>query len=1477
MLSGSLLLREKAAFFPSRFEFLLCKANAMRTFNVRLAGLLLVGTGFLAVGAWAFHDYQVRRNAAVLLREAAVAREHNDLNQAIDFLQRYVSLTPRGNTEPLAELGLLQADMRRPMDAFRTLERVLRQDSSRSKERRRLVEVAVALGRHADARHHVEILLKHDPNDVGLLIQLAKTQAAMNEPEAAARSLRQAIETEPEVLENHALLAELTHKALSDPLGAIDILDRLVLGNPESAKAYVIRGTHWLDYASEIEPALERKNLLRSKQTAPADALEAVGGAETEITAKAPLARALDDARAAETIDPKDEAVVMLLIRCLLKNELDAEAAGRARQAVEQFPGNAFVYGALAEFERKRGDVDAAISWYEKGLQRVPGDRDLLWNLADCLLDAERISDARQRLRQLERTDYPRAPIVYLDSKSLAIEEKWQMASHQLEVVRPALIEWPDLTKQADFWLGKCYEQLGRGDMQLTAYQRAAGVDARWAPARIGLAQTLAASGKFDEAFQEYAAVANMPGAPAGVFAELARISIARDLRRKPSEQKWDVSERLLSQLEERNEDPVVVDLLRAELLIAQNKILEAETKLAAARDRSPDSIELWLGLVTLAESRNDTENAKQLLADARRTLEDSVELRLAEARHLALYQKPQAQAGLRELSKNLGAFDKKRQTELKAGLAVWTLVIGDDEECRRLCMAVAEEQPANLRVRLLLFDLALRANDPVAMKSILKEVYGIEQSGPLWHYGEAVRLVLEARREGLKDFYEEAKRHLLDAQLARPAWSRIPALLAQIDHETGDEEAEIANLTEAIRLGEHGPEIVNRAVMLLYQRQRLLEADQIIRNLEDQTNPFSPELAQIATEVSLQLHDRERTLRLVEQAEWNSNDPQRLVWAGRILSVLDEDDRAEQTFRKAIGIDEKSSEAWVALIQHLGRRGRKKEAEQAIAEAGTKIPTDKAPLALAQAYESLGEYDEAESYYVAVLNAEPDDISMIRRATDFWMRRNQPQTAQPLLQRVLEGKQSTEDDRSWSRRNLAVVLLSAPSAANLEAALALVETNLTQKHNLKSAPDRRAKALILSKMPDPAAIREAAEILEKVLQEKQPDSHNEEPRFLLASLYVKLKDDSSAVRHMQILLEEHGDVPRDLAWYAGYLISRGKISEAELWVDRLSQADGKSYQTLKLTSEIRFARDQHQQLLAGVDDHLSNFAGSPEDRGKLQRQAALLLEDFGRRIESEAGDKEIDENQRKLARRYLEAATTCLTSRNDEVLPAQQMALAAFYARNEQVDAALDLLERNYRTALPEDIAATGASLLAEGAANPEQLSKLEHLLEKSLRYHDGSLVLVLALADHTSWTGNFVQAESYYREALRREPDQIGALNNLAVLMALQGQNEAESLALIEQAISKGGLLPMLLDSRGTVRLTLGEADQAVEDLQRAIELRPDSGSYFRLALAEMKCGKPDAARDAWDKAQQLGLKEVGLHPLERAAYRQLQTAWK
>jgi tetratricopeptide (TPR) repeat protein len=663
----------------------------MRVVNHRFLFRLLILSLGLSGAAYGLHGYQVKRNASVLLREARVHEEQKDFNQAISFLERYLALVPNCSVGTMTELGVMQADQFRLRDAYQTLEAALRRDAKISKARLRLVQVAEQMQRYPDVRRHLLILLAERPNDGKLLAELARCQANMNEPVEAAESYQLALKQAPESAETYGEFAELLHGPLERPDEALSLLEEMVQRNPKSARAYVERGRHWLQHESEIRRSRKRKSSTsESSLKNELNPTDAVSVENSSVIGLDPLQRAMSDARTALELASEEEYVLVFAVRCLIAADEADEAQALAERTIEKFPQNPYPYGSMAQLALRTDDLPKAIAWFQRGLKAIPKQPDLVWNLADTLINDKQLEDAAKHLKQLKESGYPRVPIAYLEAKLLAQQEKWLDSSHHFQAIQPSLVEWPELAKQADLWLGTCYQRLGRNDLQLTAYRRAVSTDLSWIPARLGIADALLSTGKLDQALEEYQEIAALPGAPVSVLTQLARVAVLLNLRRNPSQRNWAFSEEVISRLQDVEPESSVATLLKAEMLVAQGNPQEAKQLLAAARDRLPESIDLWLGQIGLAQFQANEQEALQLLDDAREILGDRVPLRLAKARHLALFDRFSAVESIRKLAAETEDFSRVEILALYGGLAGLTLALGDFEETERLCTYVA-------------------------------------------------------------------------------------------------------------------------------------------------------------------------------------------------------------------------------------------------------------------------------------------------------------------------------------------------------------------------------------------------------------------------------------------------------------------------------------------------------------------------------------------------------------------------------------------------------------------------------------------------------------------------------------------------------------------------------------------------------------------------------------------------------------------
>ena len=100
----------------------------------------------------------------------------------------------------------------------------------------------------------------------------------------------------------------------------------------------------------------------------------------------------------------------------------------------------------------------------------------------------------------------------------------------------------------------------------------------------------------------------------------------------------------------------------------------------------------------------------------------------------------------------------------------------------------------------------------------------------------------------------------------------------------------------------------------------------------------------------------------------------------------------------------------------------------------------------------------------------------------------------------------------------------------------------------------------------------------------------------------------------------------------------------------------------------------------------------------------------------------------------------------------------------------------------------------------------------------------------------------------------------NNLAWLLALKDDQGKEALVDIDNAIKLVGPLPDYLDTRGVIYLNLKKTQDAIKDLQSAVEADPSPPKLFHLAQAYLQANN----------------RERGQVLLERCQWKEAGSAW-
>jgi tetratricopeptide (TPR) repeat protein len=1489
--------------------------------NLRRLGIVLGSLVILAVGVFALHRFQMKRNATGLLALAAHADEKGEYDREGRFLNRYLLLVPQ-DTAIRARFGQVlekkaKASRSRPglLQACAVYEEVVRREPGRADVRRQLADLETDLRMFDTALVHVEILLKDNPEDAGLEVLLARCCEGRNrngDLALAQEHYYKAITEQPTLLEGYVRLATLLQRNKNAD-EADDVLQLLVYHNPDSLQAFVEFGHGEQAIRKSLE-GLDENCIARGRNQF-----------EALIWVNAIL-QTIDVPKKKDAPDPLLLDVSLLLADWALDSGRFAEAntylgEGLALKADDWRFYHARARVAMVE-EQKKGSPQQgrrkAIDCFRAGLKKIPGRVELLRPLAELLLVENDLEQVREVVEALHKVWPAADELDFLESRILVAEGNWPDAKRKLEAVRSRLVlsQSEPLRARVCLLLGKCYEQLKDDRRKLDAYTEAkrldpesvAGIQARWTLAL----ELIDAPGRLDEAIREFEAICKLPQRPQVAILALVRLLIVRNLNVPQGERNWDAVNDKLNEAEWELPNDVNVPILRAEALVARGDaqggglrtllVIVARTLLKRECVNQPQVLAPRLTLAALASHTGQHEMAVEDLDIAARACGNSADLCLARIRVFEETHPPlKTTAPLEKVAQDLKELPRPERIRVTQGLAQAYLRCGDKEKALQLTRTLASEAAGDLNIQLFWFEMALVAEAKDDLENAAKAIKQVDNDGALGLYAEASQQVWEASRPGgdRTKLLAAARQNLADARFVRPDWSRLSLCQARLDEQDHNPGAAIENYRQALAQGERDPETLRVLVRLLHQRgdpRDYREADEAIRKLQTLVPNLADDMQKIAAELSLRRSEFDRALEQARRAvNVKSASAGDLIWLSQMLwaggRTNDEKGEAEKMLRDAIkkyrDVPEKHSdvaELQVHLVRHLVRAHKPDEARKVLDALGSsKLPTEEILLAEARCHEILGERDQAaplfEKAVEKAVEIRSEEVKTRRAAAEFYLRINQPRLALGHLDWLVKAsKDVSDEEKAQARRNLALGLTDGNYEEFLRA-VQLLETR-------KDPADLRTLAQVL--MTRDFTRDNAIKIFEQLLEQQKQQPGKPGPRFAAIYFFLaRLHDIEGDWTQARKLYQEALYLDKqNLAWWSTYtlgLLRHGPINEAKVGSQYLNKIDLEALETAVVRARLQLALGTKKGSIADdvcleavrilKEEYVGKGKLSERETAERCRQAAGALEELIRDYPDcgPFADKAADE---------LLVRFTKLTRQE---VPANMLVLIEYRGRQQHIDTALEAWDSACGICTPEDLAAAGGNVLRSGKAELRHFVKVQSWLEGEIARKPKSLPsLYEAQAVLFEYQGNFDKAAydkaaEAYRKALQLAPNRQIALNNLAYLLAMQpgGKGPAEALELLTELEKMVGPVAELRDTRAMAYLNQQQPEAAIEELKKGLKQQPRNATLqFHLAQACQAIGQRDAARSAWNDALASGLNPASLHPLDLLAWTKLQS---
>jgi tetratricopeptide (TPR) repeat protein len=525
--------------------------------------------------------------------------------------------------------------------------------------------------------------------------------------------------------------------------------------------------------------------------------------------------------------------------------------------------------------------------------------------------------------------------------------------------------------------------------------------------------------------------------------------------------------------------------------------------------------------------------------------------------------------------------------------------------------------------------------------------------------------------------------------------------------------------------------------------------------------------------------------------------------------------------------------------------------------------------------YNSTGRHEESIAVWRRAVEEEPDRIDLRAQLGAHLSNQGRLEAAEAAM---VEAAELFDDVQSWNRLSIFYQTHAQP-----EKALAAIERSLARSSNAPELRFRQADLLVeLDRLEEAEAIAE--ELEEEVYR-----------HLLQGRLLVARRQDRAALEALEAGLtrwpnnayarflagrvaEGLGLRDKAVAHYREAVRGDPKATDAALWAALLES----KYGNYRSAGDFARAHTRNRGF-TGPEAH-TVAARSAIALGEFER-ARATLEDLRLRpgMEStelveraalerraqgpEAAAKVIEESELDLSDPGQEAMLRSLVDdlvalgRSEEAIARTERAVA----KNPDSANHHDLLGRvlyltgrteearqHLERAIEKDpsharaLTVLARLALADGRVD-EALARAEAAVAADASYPEAAYLTTQILSQQ----GRADESRARLRALVRNHPAHVGAANDLAWLLAVEGEDLDDALALAERAAR---LQPVanIFDTLGWVQLKRGDAAAAVQSFESALEIDPSASSIrYRYGLALEELGRSDEAMGALREA--------------------------
>ncbi len=1370
-----------------------------RYFNWKLAVVLLMGLVILAVTAFGLRQWRRSNRAERGLEAGLKAYDENNWQEAALNLGSYLAVE-RDDVTILLKYAdahlhirpLKQNNLRQAIAAYRA---ALRVDKNNTEAATKLTDMYLGMRMPGEAELIAARYLDKN-QDLKLRRMLAIALARQRKFVEAEVELKNIIQNHPDqilVYEIYGQLAEQYPDDFQDPPDSC--FNQAVKNNPSSALAYIIRAAFHLRSKDRTRALADLDQAEKLDVSEPVVRLRL---ASEFINAKL-LEKAESHLEAAHALDPANQTLWQIWAQCALKSQTQEKMLMVAETALKEL---------------------AAQPW------------DFMPTAAELFIRCDRLEQAADCISKLQQKDIAKETTEFLEG---LLVERQGRPFEAVGSFRRAM-QMGNTSPQVRLLLASTLSQTG--DTQSAMRNLRALISERpdFFDGRLALAKLLARTRSWAEAAdQAQQAIKISPDSlDAVLLAIQARMQLLAEQQTDKNSPVWQDIEDRLAALDTTVEDVFSIKLLQFQLASMQSQFGKAQQLLTEMKKSDTSRLEVAIAEVELLIAQDKNDEAITKLYDVVNAFPQSI----SPVRYLAVLLEEKGSSQECEnvirdaLTRMEQPADKRQLGLLLSGFyKSWN----EQEKRYQLLTSLSRNIPDDVLVLRELLRCQKVITDSDLSQQLVDQIKSIEgEQGWQWRYEQAR---IWFTRDDFRDFYPQIIVLLKENLLANPDDQTSRMLLAAAYEKAGQLQLAISTYREALNRSPHDLRIIVPAVAALYRADERDRADEILQVAASQ-KLFHPDLKKLEAQSYLRRGELGSASDILEDLLMDDPNDRAVCLSLALLKMREKKfDEARRLLDRLKVQEPNSLPVAIAEVEWNLRQGRSDEALVLCDEVVNDLKNAPAYILRAKTLVSLGEPNKAVEDFSQAITTELNNADAWVARSDFYRSIGRTEQAVNDIQKAL----SVDPENLKIQKRAVSLFLSFGSTDWV-----LQSRNILDKALAENPDDielRLYKARYLLAEETAPAIKNAERILREITEEQPKVS---EAWVLLGEI---LRRQGQLKEAMDTALQGLVHKPNDRA----LLLLKARIEQrrspilAIPTLKLLHEMDPNDVDTVVFLANTYVEAKEPEKAINLLNTQLTSYT-SASDRRKINIALARALYKSGSKADAQ-----------KILRFLLQSAPD-----DPGPLLAYIQLLKGDKLWNLINQEVLDWYRDNPRdNRTPVTIAGI---LIATQDSQAQRIA--EDLLREALDRDPNSLLAMNSFALLLQVTGRNDQAAEIYSKTLKIQPDNVVVINNLAWILCEEQGNFQQALELALRGLAITPNYVDLIDTCGVAYYRLGQCDKAVQCFTKCLKLFPDrvpatAATYFHLGRALASLGQKEEAVENLNKALELNAETGGLSP--------------